>query len=73
MSLGQGVSSAGGGIRTRMAVAGQGISRLAWSHTLVEHRHYENRAGKLFTLSPRPIEPYWEWTRALDPSEYELR
>ena len=34
--------------------------------------YYKNRAGKVFTLSPWPIETYWAWTRAVDASEYVL-
>lgn len=48
------------------------IDQLIWSHPSVEHSHYKNRAGKIFTLSPWPIETYWAWTRAVDPSEYVL-
>jgi hypothetical protein len=29
-------------------------------------------AGKIFTLSPWPIETYWAWTRAVDSAEYVL-
>jgi 4-hydroxyacetophenone monooxygenase len=48
------------------------IDQLIWAHPSVEHSHYKNRAGKIFTLSPWPIETYWGWTRAVDPSEYVL-
>jgi 4-hydroxyacetophenone monooxygenase len=48
------------------------IDQLIWAHPSVEHSHYKNRAGKIFTLSPWPIETYWAWTRAVDPSEYVL-
>lgn len=49
------------------------IDQLVWAHPSVEHSHYKNRAGKIFTLSPWPIEDYWAWTRAIDPAEYVLR
>jgi 4-hydroxyacetophenone monooxygenase len=48
------------------------IDQLVWAHASVEHSHYKNRAGKIFTLSPWPIETYWEWTRAVDRAEYVL-
>ena len=48
------------------------IDTLIWSHPAVVHSHYKNRAGKIFTLSPWPIETYWAWTRAIDPAEYVL-
>jgi len=49
------------------------IDSLIWSHPAVVHSHYKNKAGKIFTLSPWPIETYWTWTRAVDPAEYEIR
>jgi 4-hydroxyacetophenone monooxygenase len=48
------------------------IDQLIWAHPSVEHSHYKNREGKIFTLSPWPIETYWAWTRAIDPSDYVL-
>jgi len=49
------------------------IDSLIWSHPVVKHSHYKNKAGKIFTLSPWPIETYWTWTRAVDPAEYDVR
>ena len=46
------------------------IDQLVWSHPSIEHSHYKNPQGKIFTLSPWPLELYWEWTRAADPAEY---
>ena len=46
------------------------IDQLVWSHPSIEHSHYKNPHGKIFTLSPWPIELYWEWTREADPEEY---
>ena len=40
------------------------IDQLVWSHPAIEHSHYKNPDGKIFTLSPWPIEVYWGWTRA---------
>jgi len=48
------------------------IDQLVWSHPVIEHSHYKNSAGKIFTLSPWPIEVYWGWTRRIDPSDYEV-
>jgi len=46
------------------------IDQLIWSHPSIAHSHYKNPHGKIFTLSPWPLEHYWEWTRAADPAEY---
>ena len=46
------------------------IDQLVWSHPSIEHSHYKNPQGKIFTLSPWPLELYWEWTRAADPEQY---
>jgi 4-hydroxyacetophenone monooxygenase len=48
------------------------ISQLVWSHPSIEHSHYKNPNGKIFTLSPWRLELYWEWTREVDPDEYVL-
>ena len=49
------------------------IDQLIWSHPTIEHTHYKNRHGKIFTLSPWPIEVYWEWTRTVESADYVLR
>jgi len=46
------------------------IDSLLWSHPSIEHSHYKNPQGKIFTLSPWPLERYWEWTRSADPEQY---
>ena len=46
------------------------IDQLVWSHPSIEHSHYKNPQGKIFTLSPWRLELYWEWTREADPEEY---
>lgn len=46
------------------------IAQMVWSHWSVEHSHFKNAAGKIFTLSPWPIPTYWRWTRAVDPADY---
>jgi 4-hydroxyacetophenone monooxygenase len=48
------------------------IDQLVWSHPAIEHSHYKNPDGKIFTLSPWPIEVYWHWTRHADPAEYTI-
>jgi 4-hydroxyacetophenone monooxygenase len=48
------------------------ISELVWAHPSIKHSHYKNPAGKVYTLSPWPIDQYWELTRDLDPNDYEL-
>jgi 4-hydroxyacetophenone monooxygenase len=46
------------------------ISALVWAHPSIAHSHYKNAAGKVFTLSPWPLDQYWEMTRHLDPDDY---
>jgi 4-hydroxyacetophenone monooxygenase len=46
------------------------IDQMVWAHGSVEHSHYKNSAGKIFTLSPWPIETYWQWTRAINAADY---
>jgi 4-hydroxyacetophenone monooxygenase len=48
------------------------IGGLVWSHSSIAHSHYKNKNGKVFTLSPWPLDQYWEWTRHLDRSHYEF-
>jgi len=48
------------------------ISELVWAHPSIKHSHYKNPAGKVYTLSPWPIDQYWELTRVLDPNDYVL-
>jgi 4-hydroxyacetophenone monooxygenase len=49
------------------------ISQLVWAHPSIEHSHYKNPAGKVYTLSPWPVDQYWELTKVLDPDDYEVR
>ena len=46
------------------------IGQMVWSHPSIEHSHYKNPAGKVFTLSPWPLDLYWEWTRHVDGNDY---
>ena len=46
------------------------IEQLVWSHPSIRHSHYKNPAGKVFTLSPWPLDLYREWTRDIDHSHY---
>jgi 4-hydroxyacetophenone monooxygenase len=48
------------------------IDQLVWSHPSIEHSHYKNPQGKIFTLSPWRLELYWEWTRSANPEDYVL-
>ena len=57
--------------RVRRAVPRE-IDQLVWSHPSIEHSHYKNPQGKIFTLSPWRLELYWEWTRAADPEAFVL-
>ena len=60
--------------RTRTTSTSSGTAReidqLVWSHPSIEHSHYKNPQGKIFTLSPWRLELYWEWTRSADPEQY---
>jgi 4-hydroxyacetophenone monooxygenase len=49
------------------------IDQMVWAHRSVEHSHYKNRSGKIYTLSPWPIETYWSWTRAIEPDDFVVR
>ncbi len=46
------------------------IDQLIWAHESIEHSHYKNRAGKIYSLSPWPMDTYWAWTSAVDPDDY---
>jgi len=48
------------------------IGSLVWSHPAITHSHYKNPQGKVFTLSPWPLELYWKWTRVADPDDYVI-
>lgn len=48
------------------------ISQLVWAHPSIAHSHYKNPAGKVYTLSPWPIDQYWEMTKQLEPEAYVL-
>jgi 4-hydroxyacetophenone monooxygenase len=48
------------------------ISQLVWAHPSIRHSHYKNPNGKVYTLSPWPIDQYWELTREIDAADFEL-
>jgi len=48
------------------------ISSLVWAHPSIQHSHYKNPEGKVYTLSPWPIDEYWEMTREVDPNDYRI-
>ncbi|MFN8027411.1 MAG: NAD(P)/FAD-dependent oxidoreductase [Acidimicrobiia bacterium] len=48
------------------------ISQLVWAHPSIRHSHYKNPQGKVFTLSPWPIDQYWELTRTIDAADFQI-
>ena len=48
------------------------ISSLVWAHPSIAHSHYKNAQGKVYTLSPWPLDKYWAWTRSLEPADYVI-
>ncbi len=46
------------------------IDQLVWSHPSIRHSHYKNPAGRVFTLSPWPIDQYWQMTRQVETGDY---
>lgn len=48
------------------------IAQMVWSHDSIEHSHYKNARGEVWTLSPWPIPTYWRWTRRADPTDFEF-
>ncbi len=48
------------------------ISQMVWAHWAVEHSHFKNPDGRVWTLSPWPIPTYWQWTRTVDLDDYSL-
>ena len=48
------------------------ISSLVWAHPTIQHSHYKNPDGKVYTLSPWPMDAYWEMSREVDAAEYRI-
>ena len=48
------------------------ISSLVWAHPTIQHSHYKNPNGRVYTLSPWSIDEYWEMCRDLDPASYRI-
>jgi 4-hydroxyacetophenone monooxygenase len=48
------------------------ISQLVWAHPSIRHSHYKNPSGRVYTLSPWPIDQYWELTRTIDSADFTL-
>lgn len=46
------------------------ISSLVWAHPTIQHSHYKNSDGKVYTLSPWQIDEYWKMTHRVDPEDY---
>ena len=49
------------------------IDQFVWAHPSIQHSHYKNKHGKVWTLSPWPFETYWSWTRSVDVDEFDFR
>ena len=48
------------------------IRQMVWAHPSITHSHYKNPDGKVFTLSPWPLDLYWEWTRNVNRAHYHF-
>jgi 4-hydroxyacetophenone monooxygenase len=48
------------------------ISAMVWAHPSIAHSHYKNAQGKVYTLSPWPLDRYWAWTRSVEPADYVI-
>ncbi len=48
------------------------IASLVWSHPTIQHSHYKNPDGKVYTLSPWTMDEYWEMSREVDPGDYRM-
>ena len=48
------------------------ISQMVWAHWAVQHSHFKNPDGRVWTLSPWPIPLYWRWTREVDLANYTV-
>ena len=46
------------------------IAKLVWAHPSIQHSHYKNPDGKVYTLSPWTIDEYWEMARTVNPADY---
>ncbi|MFK7897323.1 MAG: flavin-containing monooxygenase [Myxococcota bacterium] len=49
------------------------IGSLVWSHPAIQHSHYKNPDGKVYTLSPWTIDEYWEMAARVRPEDYIIR
>ena len=49
------------------------IDQLVWSHPSIEHSHYKNPAGKVFTLSPVALGPLLGVDPPREPKPLQLR
>ncbi len=48
------------------------LDTLVWTHPSIRHSHFKNTDGRVFTLSPWPIDLYREWTRRIDRDAYRF-
>lgn len=49
----------------------EALSNYTWSHGGATS-WYKNKAGKVIANSPWPLVDYWEWTRAPDPTDFDV-
>jgi 4-hydroxyacetophenone monooxygenase len=49
------------------------ITQLVWAHPAITYSHYKNPQGKVFTLSPWPLDEYREMTLRLHPEDYIVK
>jgi 4-hydroxyacetophenone monooxygenase len=46
------------------------ISQMVWAHPSIQHSHFKNRVGRIFTLSPWSVPTYWRWTKTFQREDY---
>jgi 4-hydroxyacetophenone monooxygenase len=46
------------------------IAQMVWAHPSIQHSHFKNREGRIFTLSPWPVPTYWRWTKTFRREDY---
>lgn len=47
-------------------------AKMVWEHKSITHSFYTDESGKATTLSPWRTVDYWDWTRTVNPDDYEL-
>jgi 4-hydroxyacetophenone monooxygenase len=46
------------------------IAQMVWAHPSIQHSHFKNKDGRIFTLSPWPVPTYWRWTKTFRSEDY---